>query len=58
MEVDCRKHASLNLTRHVPTLKMASHGLDKDLLIGSDAITCPYSFTPSPSPTGRFRLPS
>lgn len=47
MEVDCRKHASLNLTRHVPTLKMASNGLDKDLLIGSDAITCPYSFTPS-----------
>lgn len=51
-------HASLHLTRHVPTLKMASHGLNKGSLIGSHAITCSYSFTPSPSPTGCFRLPS
>lgn len=51
-------HASLHLTRHVPTLKMASHGLDEGSLIGPDGITCVYSFTPSPSPTGCFRLPS
>ncbi|KAL1783448.1 polypyrimidine tract-binding protein 1 isoform X2 [Sigmodon hispidus] len=52
-----RKHAARHLTRHVPTLKMASHGVDEGLFIGSDVITCSYSFTPSPSPTGRFRLP-
>lgn len=57
MEATSRMHA-LRLTRHVPTLKMASHGSDKGSLIGSDGITCAYSFTPSPSPTGRFRLPS